>query len=421
MIRERLRKLVRKVSERYEATGLWGLARCVFGRLRNAAVEPRWPQYDQREIDAITEVLKSRTWGGHPYPGKHAAHFARAFAKFHDAKHGICCNSGTTALVVALKAAGVGRGDEVLVPALTFVATATAALEVGAKPIFVDVHPDSWCIDHRLIASAISERTKAIIPVHLGCRMADMDEICRLAGHYNLKVIEDAAHMHGGKWRHQGAGSLGDLGCFSFQNNKTMTAGEGGIVLTNEDVLATRCNAHVNIGRLPEGHPPQSILGSNLRITEFQAAILTVQLQRLQEQLKMRAHNYTLFDRLLDDIEGVVPLKRDERVTTYSGYGYYFKYFPDQCGGVGRDRFLVDLEGYGIVATSGFQPVYQSSEYGWRDKSVSGNDLRVNCPVAESAAYEQAVWLLHQTFLAKEDEVRRIAKMISGLVNKYRK
>jgi dTDP-4-amino-4,6-dideoxygalactose transaminase len=420
MIQKRIRKVLEESYRRYRLYGLSGLARSVAGRLRRCVIESKWPQYDNREVEALTAVLASRSWGG-PYPGKHGARFAQAFAQFHGAKHGICCNSGTTALVVALKAIGVGRGDEVLVPALTFAATATAVLEVGATPVFVDVDPQTWCIDHRLISAALTPRTKAILPVHLGSRMADMDEIVRLADEYDLNVVEDAAHMHGGKWRDRGAGSMGDLGCFSFQNSKTMTAGEGGIILTTDDDLATRCHAYVNLGRLPEDKQPQSILGSNLRITEFQAALLLVQLERLQEHIEIRSRNYALFDGLLQDIDGVSPLKQDERVSVYAGYGYYFKYFPEQCGGVPRDRFLADLEGYGVVATPGWMPVYYSPEFGWQDNTVQSSYSEVSCPIAEKAARENSVWILHQKFLATEKEMQHMGHAIARLVAKYRK
>src|SRR3990170_4851172 len=186
---------------------------------------PSWPVHDEREVEALREVVESGNWGGFPSPNVKAAQFAEAFASHQTARFGICTSSGTTAIEVALKAAGLRAGDEVIIPALTFVATAAAPLYKGAVPIFADVEPDTWCLDPAQVERAITERTKAVLPVHLGSRMADMDRIAEIARPRGLRVIEDCAHMHGGRWRDKGAGTLGDLGAFSFQNSKLMTAG----------------------------------------------------------------------------------------------------------------------------------------------------------------------------------------------------
>jgi dTDP-4-amino-4,6-dideoxygalactose transaminase len=165
---------------------------------------PAWPQYDERELHNLSRVLESRNWGGFPSPNVMAGEFAEKFAAHHGARFGICTTGGTTALEVALKAAGLRQGDEVIVPALTFYATAFAALVQGFVPVFVDVDPRTWCIDVSLIEEQITSRTRAIIPVHLGSRITDMEAIAGIAAKHGLRVIEDCAHMHGARWMGRG-------------------------------------------------------------------------------------------------------------------------------------------------------------------------------------------------------------------------
>src|SRR5262245_35041935 len=192
---------------------------------------PAWPFWDQREIDAVTAVIRSGRWGGFPEPGPHATSFAAAFAEFQGAKHGICMANGTVTMTVALRALGVELGDEVIVPALTFAATGYAPLEAGAVPVIVDIDPNTFCIDPKAVEAAITPRTRAIIPVHLGSLMADMDALMEIARRHNLAVIEDSAHAHGARWRDpdggkgdRGAGSIGDFGSFSMQSSKILTS-----------------------------------------------------------------------------------------------------------------------------------------------------------------------------------------------------
>jgi dTDP-4-amino-4,6-dideoxygalactose transaminase len=325
---------------------------------------------------------------------------------------------------VALKAAGIGRGDEVIIPALTFVATAAAALYVGAVPVFVDIDPETWCIDPNEAERAITERTKAVLPVHLGSRMADMDAIMSIAHARGLRVIEDCAHMHGGRWRDQGAGSIGDLGAFSFQQSKLMTAGEGGMVVTNDEELASRCHAYVDCGRLRPGDKPsesQGVFGWNYRMTEFQAAVLRVQLERLPEQQRLREEHKRLLTERLVQIEGVSTLRMDERFTTPSGYGFYFRYCADRCGGVPRDRFVAALRAEGIFCHGDFySPVYKDSLFAWRDAGVDADYSDVRCPVAQRVAAEESVWLPHQLFLGTEQDVEDIATAVRKVTSGFR-
>ena len=385
---------------------------------------PSWPVWDDREVQAVRKVVESGNWGGFPSPNVKAAEFAQAFASYHTARYGICTSNGTTALEVALKAAGVGPGDEVIVPPLTFMATAAAALYLGAVPVFADIDPDTWCIDAGEVEKALSQRTKAIVPVHLGSRMADMDRIMAIARRYSLKVVEDCAHMHGGFWRGKGAGSIGDLGCFSFQSSKLMTAGEGGIILTSDEELEERCQSYINCGRArpTDRHVgPQEALGWNYRMTELQAAILLVQLERLKEQAPIRDENVQYLTARLQGIEGVSTLKQDDRMTTRSGYGVLVRYTPEAFRGTPRDTFVAALLAEGIPCFGGFyEPVYKSPLFGWRDAPVAVDYSETFCPVAERAASHECLWLPHQLFLGSRQDMDDIAAAVEKVAGAYR-
>ncbi len=383
-----------------------------------------WPVHDEREIEALRGVVESGNWGGFPSPNVNAAQFAEAFAAHQHAKYGICTSSGTAAIEVALKAAGLRAGDEVIIPALTFVATAAAALYMGAIPVFVDIDEGTWCLDPTKAEAAITPRTKAILPVHLGSRMADMDAITDIARRHGLRVIEDCAHMQGGAWQGRGTGSIGDLGCFSFQNSKLMTAGEGGIVLTSDEELATVCHAYVDCGRLRPGDAPpkaQGIFGWNYRMTEFQAAVLRVQLERLPEQQRVREANKAYLMERLQQIESVETLREDDRMTTRSGYGFYFKYLSERCGARSRDDFFIALRYEGIPASGAFyEPVYRDKLFAWRDMNTGVDYSNVSCPIAERAAYEQSVWLPHQIFLGPREDVDDVVLAIEKVTEAFR-
>ena len=208
-----------------------------------------WPVYSEKEREALEDVLTSHNWGGQPFPGKHGDAVGKKFAELHTAKYGQCVNTGTVAIQAALKAIDIRPGDEVIVPAYTWEGTVGPVLLINAVPVFVDVDPETYCLDAKLIEQAITPKTRAILPVHLGMRFADLDVIMPLAAKHKLKVIEDCAHAHGGMWRDKGAGSMGDLGAFSFQSSKLITSGEGGAVITNNLEYFERAQSYINTGR----------------------------------------------------------------------------------------------------------------------------------------------------------------------------
>ncbi len=379
-----------------------------------------WPIYDEREARGLQRVLESRNWGGYPCPNDHAREFARRFAEHHAARYGVAVANGTVSLELALEAAGIGFGDEVIVPAYTWEGTAAAVLFAGAVPVFIDVDPDTYCLDAGLVEAAISEHTRAIIPVHLGFRFADLDAIMSLAERRGLFVLEDCAHAHGGRWRDKGAGSIGHAGSFSFQTGKLMTAGEGGIVIANDIDLADRVIRLANCGRPPRRETRgQPVLGHNYRMTEFQAAILLAQLERLDEQTELRERNTKRLEEGLKQIGGIGLLLRDERITRQASYHYVFKFYSEGWGGIHRNAFVAALNAEGIPCDGRFyEAVYKSSLFEFPAEKYPAWAQRQRdfyCPVAERAGYEESVWLPHQLFLGDEKDVDDILAAIQKI------
>ncbi len=379
-----------------------------------------WPIYDDREANALQAVLKSRNWGGYPCPNDFAREFGKRFAEHHGAKYGIAVTNGTVSLELALAAAGIGAGDEVIVPAYTWEGTAAAVLFAGASPVFVDVDPDTYCLDAALIEAAITKRTRAIIPVHLGFRFADMDAIMAIAEKHGLFVLEDCAHAHGSQWRGKGAGSIGHAGSFSFQTSKLMTAGEGGAVTTNDIHLADQVIRLANCGRPPRresiGEPA---LGHNYRMTEFQAAILLAQLERLEKQTLLRERLTQRLEEGLRQIEGISLLPRDPRITRQASYHYVFRFHPEQFGGIHRNAFVAALNAEGVHCDGRFyEAVYLSSLFEFAAEkypSWAQSKREFDCPVAVRAGYEESVWLPHQIFLGNELDVDDVLTAIQKI------
>lgn len=380
-----------------------------------------WPVYTREESRGLQKVLASRNWGGYPFPNQIANSFARKFARFHGAKYGLAVANGTIAIEIALKAAGIRPGDEVIVPAYTWEGTVGPILLLNAVPVFVDVDPETYCLDAKLLEKALTPRTRAVLPVHLAMRFADMDEIGRIARAHNLVVIEDCAHAHGGKWRHKGAGASGDLGCFSFQSSKLMTSGEGGAVITSNLEYMERAESYTNCGRASVTDKfAHRFIGFNYRITELQAALLEAQLKRLPNQQKARQANMDLLEKRLRGTPGLGFLKRDARQTRVAAYQYVFKYSPEDFRGIPRAAFLGALEMEGVPCDGLFyEPVYKSAlfpvdprEYpvlSWGRPEPLDLKNMYHCPVSERAAYVESIWLPHHIFLGSRKDTSDIA------------
>jgi dTDP-4-amino-4,6-dideoxygalactose transaminase len=381
---------------------------------------PPWPRWDEGEERAVLDALRGGEWGGFPMPNHHAGRFAEAFARLHDCEHGLCVANGTVSLEIALEAAGVEAGSEVVVPAYTFEATAAAVLFAGCVPVFADVTPDTYCLDPAAFEAAIGPRTRAVIPVHLGMRFADLDAIGAIAERHHLVVIEDCAHAHGGQWRGRGAGSWGIAGSFSFQTSKLMTAGEGGIVVTNDAGVLDRLFALANCGRQRPGRAADTpVIGHNYRMSDLQAAILEVQLGRLEAQHERRNRNVARFERALGAIDGLEPLAADPRITRQAAYQIVLRYSTQRFDDLPREALVAALEAEGVPCEAHFYDALTRSSLltpdpnrfpAWAERSRAGQPA---CPNAERAAYEEAVWLPHYLFLGDDRDVDQIVEAIA--------
>ncbi len=270
------------------------------------------PIIGEEEIEAVIAVLKSGNLTERSGFGPNVLEFERNFAKFVDAKYAVAMNSGTSAIHAALLAAGVGPGDDVLIPSFTFSSTASSVLLTGARPIFADIDPRTFCINIDTINDAITERTRAIIPVHLYGLPADMDPIKEIAHHQDVILIEDAAQAHGASYKERKIGSIGDMTCFSFYAGKNMTTGEGGMVTTNDETYAETLRTI----RIHGEERPYWVtrVGHNYRMTEIAAAIGICQLMKLPRFLKKRRENAKKLIEELSNLEKIdLPIQFDDR------------------------------------------------------------------------------------------------------------
>lgn len=359
----------------------------------------RWPETGDAERQAILQVLEKGEWCRVGLPDEHSevAQFEREWASYHDARYCIAVCNGTVALMVALWALDLRHGDEVIVPAVTFIATADAVVLCGGVPVFVDIDTTTYQIDPDAVEAAVTERTKAICVVHYAGYPCDLDRIRAIAEKHGLPVVEDCAHAHGTEWRGRKVGAHITCGGFSFQQSKSLTAGEGGAVVTDDGDLADRIWALHNCGR-PKGvgRYEHHIVGGNFRLSEWQGAMLRAQLRRLPEQTRRRMENGAWLAEQLRQLGGLEPLQRDERITQRGYYFFVIRYNAEAFGGVHRDVFLRALRAEGIPAFAGYGvPVYRHPSY-----TESGVPHKVlPCPNAEHACAHEQITLSNHLLL----------------------
>nr|WP_220472665.1 DegT/DnrJ/EryC1/StrS family aminotransferase [Spirosoma foliorum] len=377
-----------------------------------------WPIYDETEVQAVANIVRSGQWGN-PDCADEVARFEQAFAAYCGSKYAVSCVNGSVSLRLALIACGLRPGDEVIVPPYTFIATASVVLEINCVPVFVDIDPDTYNLDPARIEAAITEKTRAIIPVHFAGLACDMDAILTIAQRHNLRVIEDAAHAHGAEYKGRKLGSIGDAGSFSFQSSKNLTSGEGGIVITNDDALYEAMNSLRNVGRSPSGQWYDHFNpGCNYRITQLQAVLLSEQLKRLDEQTITRNENGLYLNGLLADIEGVTPLSRGEVAIRHCYHLYIFKYDKTKFGQLPKKDFVAMLSAEGVPCSGGYphplykQPVFQQKNFMCYAIPDSVDYTQVNCPEAERACADEAVWVFQHAMLGTREDMESFARAI---------
>jgi dTDP-4-amino-4,6-dideoxygalactose transaminase len=377
---------------------------------------PSWPIWGARDEDALLAVLRSGRWG--EIDSDVVGQFEARFAAFQQAGHCVAVVNGTAALRIAYRALDIGYGDEVIVPPYTFIATASAALEVGAIPIFADIDPDTYLLDPRAVEALITPRTRAIVPVHVAGCPADMTAFHALAARHGLRVVEDAAQAHGATWDGRGVGSLGDLGTFSFQASKNLNAGEGGAIVTNDAALAERVWSLHNVGRTRTGawyH--HELLGGNDRLTALQAALLITQLERLPEQMAQREAAARFLDDALSTVEGIRPMVRQPQVTAHAHHIYMFRYDPSGFGGLERGAFVRALLAEGIPCSAGYSVISDEMAIQTETARVCAAlgratpEPAVPLPVARRAAAE-GVWLPQRLLLAEVSDLHDVVEAV---------
>ena len=382
---------------------------------------PSWPVIDGHDERAWMEVLHSGKWNR--LDGDCARRFEETWAATLGAKHCLATANGTSALFASLNALGIGPGDEVIVPPYTFVATVNVVLLQHALPVFVDTDPETSQIDARRIEAAITDRTRCILPVHLGGSPADLDAILEIGRKRNLPVLEDACQAHLAEWRGRKVSTLGALGCFSFQASKNLNSGEGGAILTNDSDLYHACQSFHNNGRGDTGSGFGYVRnGANLRMTEFQAALLLEQFKRVDQQSRTREQNAAYLTKQLNEIPGILPARMYGGATRNAYHLYMFRYDKAHFANLPRSRFLAALQAEGVPGSGGYTPLnkepflrhtFDSRAYRaiYPAKQLAEWDERNQCP-ANDKLCEEAVWFTQTMLLGPRGEMDQMADAI---------
>lgn len=358
------------------------------------------PSLGEKELEYLTDCLKS---GWISSLGGYIVRFEEKFSRYCGARYGLATSSGTTALHLALATLGIGPGDEVLIPTLTFIATANAVVYCGAKPVFVDSEPSTWNMDPSRIEEKITPRTRAIIPVHVYGHPCDMDPILEIARMHGLFVIEDAAEAHGAQYKGRKVGSLGDFGCFSFYGNKIITTGEGGMVLTNDEKLAKKASLLRDHAMSEEKRYWHLEIGFNYRMTNLQAAIGLAQMEKIESFIEKKRQNAALYNQLLSGVRGLsLPCEAEWARSVY----WMYSVLIEDDFGLSRDEVMARLREKGIDTRPFFYPLHTQPPYYVNEKKES-------YPVAEEMA-RKGINLPSAVTLNRE-EIAYIAETITSL------
>jgi len=382
-----------------------------------------WPKFDLTEEKALLDVLRSGHW--YRGNGQTVKKFEDAYAALTGAKQVLAVSNGSAALLVSLRALDVEPGDEVIVPPYTFIATVNAVLRVNALPVFVDSDLETFQIDHTKIEAAIRPNTRAIMPVHLGGNVCELDAISAITARHKIPLIEDACQAHLSEWKGRKVGTFGAAGCFSFQASKNLTSGEGGAILFNDEDLRERAYAYHNNGsgfRSIGSNFTYASAGANLRLTEFQGALLLAQMTRLDAQSKTRSANATYLTSMLREIPGIAPARQYAGTTNNAYHLYMFRYDPAAFSGLPREKFLKALGAEGIPGSGGYSPlntqpflktVLESRGY---KRLYSAARLKEwheqnQCPQNDKLC-NQAVWFGQTMFLGSRSDMEQIVEAV---------
>jgi len=382
-----------------------------------------WPKFDLTEERALLDVLRSGRW--FRTDGHVVKKFEESFAALTGAGQVLATCNGTAALIVSVNVLGVQPGDEVIVPPYTFVATVNAVLRVHALPVFVDTDAETFQMDAAKLEGAITPATRAIVPVHLGGNVCDLDAIGAIAARHRIPIVEDACQAHLAEWKGRKVGTYGSTGCFSFQASKNLNSGEGGAVLFNDEDLRERAYAFHNNGtglKKAGASFGYSSSGANFRLTEFQGALLLAQMTRLKAQTATRTANGRYLTSLLREIPGIAPAREYAGTTANAYHLYMLRYDPAAFAGLPREKFLKALNAEGVPASSGYTPLntqefltnaIESRGYQrlfsaarlkqWREQN--------HCPQNDQLC-GQAVWFTQNMLLGSRNDMEQIAEAI---------
>ena len=386
--------------------------------VRNVFLPFALPDLDDTEFTQIKDALASGWITTGPKTRQLEAEFATAVG----ARHAVAVNSCTAAMHLTLEAVGLQQGDEVITTPYTFAATAEVVRYFDAKPVLVDIRAEDFNIDPAQIETAITPRTKAIVAVHVAGAAADLDALTDLCARHGLRLIEDCAHAHGTFWRGRGVGSWGDFGSFSMQRSKLMTAGEGGVLICNDEALRDAAWAYADCGRVKgQWFYHHATYGSNLRMTEWQGAVLSGQLQRFPDQNRTRNDNAVALNAALDEIPGVRTPRRDPRMDSQGNYCFVFHYDAEQFAGLPLRNFEAALAAEGIPMGVSYPSltdlaVFRNRNFAprLREHAPTIDYSTQHLPRAEHAA-ASTVWLQHRLLLAEREDVLDVARAVARI------
>jgi len=379
----------------------------------------KWPVGNEKIAESAIDVLNSGIWGT---LGPKCAEFAEKYAKYTQSGYCLPVLNGTVSLELILRALEIGRGDEVIVPPYTFSATISAVIITGAMPVFADIDPDTYTISPESAEKFVTSKTKAIIGVHLGGNVFDVDKITAVAKKHGLYIIEDAAHAHGSEWSGKRVGSLGDAGAFSFQETKNLPSGEGGAVTTSSRDLYERLWSVHNNGRAFGEHGYfHPVLGTNARMGEWQAAMLLGGLERLDNDIIRRTENAEYLDKEFKAFPFLEPMKKNINETRNSCHLYVFKYKKDGLDDIPRGIFMDALNAENVcIASAGYSsPIYETDMmYNGEFKKITGRKFtnpKDHMPNNETAAYFEGMWIYHSYLLGEKSDMDKILEAMEKI------